>query len=40
MHEADRLGGELLLKPFGPDTFLETVTRVLAQTHLAGRSFA
>jgi len=40
MLEADRLGGELLLKPFGPDTFLETINRVLAQTQVADRSFA
>jgi DNA-binding response OmpR family regulator len=38
--EADRLGGELLLKPFGPDLFLETVTRVLARAALADRSLA
>jgi DNA-binding response OmpR family regulator len=38
--EAGRLGGELLLKPFGPDVFLETVDRVLAQASLAARSLA
>ena len=30
--ETERLGGELLVKPFGPDVFLNTVTRVLGQT--------
>jgi DNA-binding response OmpR family regulator len=38
--EADRLGGELLIKPFGPDIFLSTVTRVLAQAPFAARSLA
>jgi CheY-like chemotaxis protein len=30
-HEADRLGVELLLKPFGPEVFIDIVTRLLAQ---------
>jgi DNA-binding response OmpR family regulator len=38
--EADRLGSELLVKPFGPDIFLSTVTRVLAQAPLAARFLA
>jgi CheY-like chemotaxis protein len=38
--EADRLGSELLVKPFGPEIFLSTVTRVMAQAPLANRSFA
>jgi DNA-binding response OmpR family regulator len=38
--EADYLGGELLVKPFGPDIFLETVTRVLAQAAVARRLHA
>jgi DNA-binding response OmpR family regulator len=38
--EADRLGGELLLKPFGPDVFLEAVNRTLAHTSVATRSLA
>jgi two-component system chemotaxis response regulator CheY len=36
--EADRLGSELLVKPFGPDFFLSTVSRVLAQAPSATRS--
>jgi DNA-binding response OmpR family regulator len=38
--EADRLGAELLHKPFGPDVFLSTVNRVLAQESLGHRSLA
>ena len=38
--EADRLGGELLIKPFGPEVFLETVTRILAQARVGTRSLA
>ena len=38
--EADRLGAELLLKPFGPDLLVDTVTRVLDQTSLVTRSLA
>jgi DNA-binding response OmpR family regulator len=38
--EADRLGSELLVKPFGPDIFLSTVNRVLAQAPLADRFLA
>jgi DNA-binding response OmpR family regulator len=38
--EAARYGGELLVKPFGPDTFLDTVTRVLAATTNAEQSLA
>jgi two-component system cell cycle sensor histidine kinase/response regulator CckA len=36
--EADRLGAELLLKPFGPDLFVNTVTRVLDQASPVTRS--
>jgi DNA-binding response OmpR family regulator len=38
--EADRLGSELLVKPFGPEIFLSTVTRVLTQAPLAARFLA
>jgi DNA-binding response OmpR family regulator len=38
--EAARYGGELLVKPFGPDKFLKTVTRVLAAATNAERSLA
>ena len=38
--ETARLGGTLLLKPFGPEIFLETVNRILAETSLAERSLA
>jgi DNA-binding NtrC family response regulator len=38
--EADRLGAELLLKPFSPDHFLEIVTRLIAQASVADRSLA
>jgi DNA-binding response OmpR family regulator len=38
--ETTRLGGELLLKPFGPDLFLETVTRLLHESELPERSLA
>jgi CheY-like chemotaxis protein len=38
--EAGRLGAELLLKPFGPEVFLDTVTRILAQAPVAERSLA
>jgi DNA-binding response OmpR family regulator len=37
--EAHRLGLELLLKPFGPELFLDTVTRLLDQPS-ANRSLA
>jgi two-component system, cell cycle sensor histidine kinase and response regulator CckA len=36
----ERLGGELLLKPFGPDVFIETITRVLFQSTVGHRSLA
>jgi len=32
--ETERLGGTLLLKPFGADLFLETVIRILEQSAL------
>jgi DNA-binding response OmpR family regulator len=38
--EADRLGLDLLLKPFGPEVFLDTVTRLLGQARVANRSLA
>ena len=38
--EADRLGCDLLLKPFGADAFVEAVTRVLTRAPAAERSFA
>jgi DNA-binding response OmpR family regulator len=38
--EADRLGLELLLKPFGPEVFLDTVTRILGQARVGNRSLA
>jgi DNA-binding response OmpR family regulator len=38
--QADRLGADLLLKPFGPDHFLEIVTRLIAQDSVADRSLA
>jgi DNA-binding response OmpR family regulator len=38
--EADRLGAELLHKPFGPDLFLSTVNRVLGQASVGHRSLA
>lgn len=38
--EAGRLRAELLVKPFGPDLFRNTVTRILVQATAAARSFA
>ena len=38
--ETERLGGLLLLKPFGPEVFLDTVHRVLHEAALAERSLA
>jgi DNA-binding response OmpR family regulator len=38
--EGERLGLELLLKPFGPEVFLDTVTRLLGEARVATRSFA
>jgi CheY-like chemotaxis protein len=40
VQEAKRFGGEVLLKPFGPDAFVDSVTRVLNQTILPARSLA
>jgi DNA-binding response OmpR family regulator len=38
--QADRLGLELLLKPFGPEVFLDIVTRLLGQARVVNRSLA
>jgi CheY-like chemotaxis protein len=38
--EAERLGLELLLKPFSPEVFLDTITRLLSQARAAARSLA
>jgi DNA-binding NtrC family response regulator len=38
--QADRLGAELLLKPFSPDHFLDIVTRLIAQDPVADHSLA
>jgi DNA-binding response OmpR family regulator len=38
--EAERLGAELLIKPFGPDVFVNTVSRILAEARVATRSLA
>ena len=40
LQETKRFGGEVLLKPFGPEAFVASVTRVLDQTLLPSRSLA
>jgi two-component system, cell cycle sensor histidine kinase and response regulator CckA len=40
VQEARRFGSEVLLKPFGSDTFVNSVARVLDQSILPARSMA